>query len=164
MGDLLRPCAARTFRPYHPEFRTAFSGKGSKKRRVRGSAHNKRRHPERSASARKRRCAQSKGACAPFVSGSAFDFGRLVRPGPSSSQPPPSACMLPKRPRMSLETVQGRLGIQRETLPLRMALDAFPESCAPSVDSQYMRGRYLVALTMYSQACASRSLSSLEFP
>ena len=62
----------------HAEFRTVFSGKGGNKRRVRGSAHNKRRHPsaslrrtpERSASARKRRCAQSKGACAPFVSGS----------------------------------------------------------------------------------------------
>ena len=53
-----------------PEFRTAFSGSGDQKRRVRGSAHKKRRHPERSASARKRRCAQSKGACAPFVSGS----------------------------------------------------------------------------------------------
>ena len=59
-------------RPCHPELRTAFSGKGGKKRRVRGSAHKKSRHPERSASARERRCAQSKDACAPFVSGSAL--------------------------------------------------------------------------------------------
>ncbi len=52
-------------------------------------AHKKRRHPsaslrrtpERSASARKRRCAQSKGACAPFVSGSALRrrSGALLR-------------------------------------------------------------------------------------
>ena len=62
----------------HPELPTAFSGKGGQKRRVRDSANIKPRHPsaslrrtpERSASARKRRCAQSKGACAPFVSGS----------------------------------------------------------------------------------------------
>lgn len=54
-----------------------------------GSAHNTRRHPsaslrrtpERSASARKRRCAQSKGACAPFVSRSALRrrSGALLR-------------------------------------------------------------------------------------
>ena len=54
----------------HAKFRTAIGGKGDQKRRVRGSAHKKRRHPERSASARKRRCAQSKGACALLVSGS----------------------------------------------------------------------------------------------
>ena len=73
----------------HPEFRTASSGKGGQKRRVRDSAYVKRRHPsaslrrtpERSASARKRRCAQSKGACAPFVSGSVLRLrsGGLLR-------------------------------------------------------------------------------------
>jgi len=57
------------------------------------------RHPERSASARKRRCAKSKDACAPFESGSArrFRSGGLLRlraagtPGGNSFGPPLSA-------------------------------------------------------------------------
>ena len=45
---------ARAPHDCHPEFPTVFGGKSGQKRRVRGSAHNNRRHPERSASARKR--------------------------------------------------------------------------------------------------------------
>jgi len=82
----------------HPEFRTAFGGKGGQKLRVRGSAHKKCRHPERSASAQAwaptRAYSDARSRRTPALHSFAeapFDCGRLVRPGPSSSRPPPSA-------------------------------------------------------------------------